>query len=82
MKSRIRYCLILKKGSSISNLVTQTINTRSSTESNLVGVDNLIGFMEWTSKFLKFQVKKYPDNHSLKQPGTMNQAKQDNSSTI
>ena len=46
MKSHTGYCLTLWIKSPISGSPTQKINTRSSTESELVGVDNGFRFLE------------------------------------
>ena len=46
MKSHTGYCMSLGIGSPISGSSSQKINTRSSTESELVGVDDTIGFVE------------------------------------
>ena len=82
MKSHTGYCLTMGRGSTISGSTSQNITTRSSTQAELVGIDDAIGFVEWTSLFCKFQVKDYPENHPLKKLGTRNLMKQDNTSTI
>ena len=51
MKSHTGYCLTLGIGFPILGSSTQKVNTRSSTESELVGVDDTIGFVEWTSLY-------------------------------
>ena len=66
MKSHSGYCLSLRIGSPISESSTQKVNTRSSTESKLVGVDDMIRFVEWASLYSKEQVKIYPTEHPLK----------------
>ena len=76
------YCLIMGNGAPISGSNSQKINTRSSTEAELVGVDDVIGFVEWTSLYLKCQVKEYPIDHPLKNLGKKNLVLQDNTSTI
>ena len=82
MKNHTGYCLTLGIGSPISGSLTQKINTRSSTESELVGVDNSIDFVEWVSLYSKEQVKEYPIEHPLKDMGKNNIVLQDNTSTI
>ena len=82
MKSHTGYCLTLGIGSPISGSSTQKINTRSSTESELVGVDDGIGFVEWASLYSKEQVKEYPVDHPLKDMGKKTVLLQDNTSTI
>jgi hypothetical protein len=69
-------------GALVSGSIKQKITTRSSTESELVGVDDTITFIERISLFMKCQVKDYPDDDPLKMLGTKNLAKQDNTSTI
>ena len=61
---------------------TQEINTQSTTKSELVGVDDAIGYVEWTSLYSKDQVKEYPVKHPLKDLSTKNIVLQDNTSTI
>ena len=46
MKSHTGYCLTLGKGSVLSGSTKQKITTRSSTESELVDVDDTITFIE------------------------------------
>ena len=82
MKSHTGYRLTLGTGSPISGSQSQKINTRSSTESELVGVDDVISYVEWSSLYCKCQVKAYPIVHSLKDLGKSNIVKQDNTSTI
>ena len=66
----------------ISGSSTQKTNTRSLTESELFGVDDLIGFVEWASLYSKEQVKAYPFENPLKNLGRKNIVLQDNTSTI
>ena len=54
MKSHTSYCLTLGTGSPISGSQSQKVTTRSSTESELVGVDNVIGYVEWASLYSKW----------------------------
>ena len=69
-------------GSPISESSTQKINKRSRIKPELVGIDDAIGYMEWTSLYSKDQVKEYPVKHPLKDLGTKNIVLQDNTSTI
>ena len=55
---------------------------RSSTESELVGVDDVISYVEWTSLYCKCRVKTYPFEAPLIVLGKKNLVKQDNTSTI
>ena len=82
MKKHTGYCMSLGIGSPLSGLSTQKVNTRSSTESELVGVDDAIGFVEWASLYSKEQVKDYSPGHSLKDMGKKTVVLQDNTSTI
>ena len=82
MKSHTGYCLTLGTGSPILGSQSQKITTRSSTESELVGVDDVISYVEWTSLYCKCPVKTYPIDHPLKEMGKKNPVKQDNMSTI
>ena len=66
----------------ISGTQGQKINTRSSTKSELVGVDNVISYVEWSTLYCKCQMKKYPIEHVLKELREKNLVKQDNTSSI
>ena len=66
----------------MSGLSTQKVNARNLTELELVGVDDTIRFVEWTSLYCKEQVKKYPAEQSLKDLGKKYIVLQDNTSTI
>jgi hypothetical protein len=82
MKSHTGYCLTMGTGAVVSGSVKQKLTMRSSTESELVGIDDTITFIEWISLFMKCQVEEYPDDDPLKLLRTKNLAKQDNTSTI
>ena len=58
------------------------INSRSSTEAELIGVDDAIRFVECANLYYKELVKKYPSNHLFKDLIKKNLVKQDNTSTI
>ena len=69
MKSHTGYVLTLGKGAIISASRKQSLNTRSSTEAELVSADDAAGPMLWTLRFLTsqgLQVKNvmYQDNKS------------------
>ena len=69
MKSHTGYIMTLGKGAVIHASRKQTLNTRSSTEAELVGADDAAGPMLWTARFLQSQgynVKNelYQDNKS------------------
>ena len=82
MKSYTGYCLTLGISSPISGASTQKVNTRSSTEFELVGVDDGIGFVDWSSLYSKKQVKEYPTEHPLEDMGKKTVLLQDNTNTI
>ena len=58
------------QGSAISASLKQKLNTRSSTEAELVGVDDSMGMIIWSQKFLEaqgygaFKHILYQDNNS------------------
>src|SRR5210317_809384 len=70
MKSHIGGCLTLGKCFPIATSLKQKLNTKSSTESELVGTDDMMGGIIWTNYFLKAQgydfteTIVYPDNRS------------------
>jgi hypothetical protein len=70
MKSHTGLTMTLGKGCPISSSTRQKINTKSSTEAELVGVDDGMGLITWTRNFLQeqqFTVNKnivYQDNQS------------------
>ena len=83
MKSHTGYCLTLGQGSPISGSQSQTVTARSSTEAELIGMDDAIGFVEWASLYMKDQFKNYPDrSESITLLGSRNLADQDNNSAI
>ena len=45
-------------------------------------MDDVIGYVEWASLYNKWQFKTYPVDHPLKEMGTKNLVKEDNTSTI
>jgi hypothetical protein len=69
MKSHTGYVLTLGRGAVISASRKQSLNTRSSTEAELVSADDAAGPMLWTLRFLQSQGIKvknvmYQDNKS------------------
>jgi hypothetical protein len=70
MKSHTGATMTLGKGSVYSASVRQKLNTKSSTEAELVGVDDLMPQILWTKYFLEeqgFEVREntiYQDNQS------------------
>ncbi len=53
--------MTLGKGAIMCSSTKQKLNTRSSTEAELVGVDYLIGHVLWTNHFLEAQSYKTQD---------------------
>ena len=83
MKSHTGYCLTLGQGSPISGSQSQTVTARSSTEAELIGVDNSIGFFEWDSLYMIDQFKDYTDrSEPITLLGSRNIAEQYNTSAI
>jgi hypothetical protein len=62
MRSHTGITMSLGKGSPISSSQKQKINTKSSTESELVGVDDAMPLVVWTQNFLKHQGCSVSDN--------------------
>ena len=58
------------------------INTKSSTESELVGVDQSLNFLVWLKIFFEHQMKEYRDDKATKKIGQVNVLLQDNTSAI
>jgi hypothetical protein len=54
--------MTLGKGCPISSSTRQKLNTKSSTEAELVGVDDGMGLIIWTQNFLQEQQFKINDN--------------------
>ena len=65
-KSHTKACLRLGHGSLLSFLSKQKINTKSSTEAKLVGVDDAMTFIMWMKNFFESQVKSIKTNFPLK----------------
>jgi hypothetical protein len=64
MKSHTGYVMTLGKGAVVSSSRKQTLNTRSSTEAELVAADDAAGPMLWT---LRFMAHGYPTKTNLYQ---------------
>jgi hypothetical protein len=82
MRSHTGMALTLGRGALISGSYKQKINTKSSTESELVGVDDGMPFIMWIRLFYIEQFKMYPIDHPMKEIGQKNIILQDNTSTI
>ena len=81
-KSHTKACLRLGHGSLLSLLSKQKINTKSSTEAKLVGVDDAMTFVTWMKHFFESQVRSINLNSPLKPLGSNVTIKQDNISAI
>jgi hypothetical protein len=71
MKSHTGATMSIGKGSIYSKSTRQKLNTKSSTEAELVGVDDLMPQVLWTKYFLEAQgyvVKEYQDNKTTRAP--------------
>ena len=66
MKSYTGYFLSLGTGFPISGSFGQKRNSRSLTKSELIGIDDAIGFVEWASLYYKDQVKEYPTENPFR----------------
>ena len=60
----------------------QKINTKSSTEAELVGVDDAANYLVWLKLFFEWQTRYYKDTQPTKKLGQVNVLLQDNTSAI
>ena len=65
-KSHTRACLPLGHGSVLSISSKQKINTKSSTEAKLVGVDDAMTFVMWMQYLFESKVRSVDVNSPLK----------------
>jgi hypothetical protein len=82
MRSHTGAVLSLGQGALMSMSLKQKINTKSSTEAELVGVDDAMNFVEWIQLFVGEQIKSINDDSVLKKIGNDVVIEQDNTSTI
>ena len=82
MKSHTGAVLSLGQGAALSFSSKQKINTKSSTEAELVGVDDAMNFVIWVKLFCEAQTAKVPSTSNIKLLGSRVVIKQDNTSTI
>ena len=75
-------CLSLGTGSLMSMSMKQKLNTKSSTESELVGCDDVMNFMVWVKLFFEWQMKDHNDDEKTKLIGKRTILLQDNTSAI
>ena len=74
--------LILGQGALMPMSIEQKMNTKSSTEAELVGVDDAVNFVEWVQLFVEQQIKSINDDSVLKKIGSDIVIQQDDTSTI
>ena len=81
-KSHTGASLSLGHGSVISISTKQKLVTRSSTEAELVGVNDAMTFIMWAKYFFEDQAKSLPENSILKKLGSQIIIEQDNTSAL
>ena len=60
----------------------QKLNTKSSTEAELVGVDDSLNMVLWSKLFMEYQMKDHKENERTKLLGKTTIIQQDNTSAI
>jgi hypothetical protein len=74
--------LTLGKGALISSSMKQKLNTKSSTEAELVGVDDSLNMVMWSKLFMEYQMKDHKEGERTKLLGKTTIIQQDNTSAI
>jgi len=82
MRSHTGAVLSLGQGALMAMSLKQKINTKSSTEAELVGVDDAMNFIEWIQLFVEQQIKMLNKESVLNKIGNEIIIQQDNTSTI
>ena len=82
MKSHSGASLSLGRGTLLLLSCKQKLVTKSSTEAELVGVDDAMTFVMWARYFFTKQTKTLPDTSKLKDLRNHNIIEQDNTSAI
>jgi hypothetical protein len=82
MRSHTGAVLSLGQGALVSMSLKQKINTKSSTEAELVGVDDAMNFVEWIQLFVEQQIRSINKDSILNKMGNEIVIQQDNTSTI
>ena len=44
----------------------QKINSNSSTEAELIGVDNALNFLVWVKQWMEWQIQEYPESERIR----------------
>ena len=81
-KSHTGACLTLGHGTILSISVKKKINTKNSTEAELVGVDDAMTFVKWIKHFFESQIQSVDTNSPLKPLRSDVTIEQDNTSVI
>jgi hypothetical protein len=82
MRSHTSAVLLLGQGALTSMSSKQKINTKSSTEAELVGIDNAMNFVVWIQLFMGEQLKTVSNDSALSKFMDQSVLLQDNTSTI
>ena len=82
IQSHTGAALTMGKGTVLLLSLKQKINTKSSTEAELVGVDDAMNFVVWSKLFFDWQFKDYNSSTPTSQLCKMNVLLQDNTSAI
>jgi hypothetical protein len=81
MRSHTGAVLTLGQGALMSMSLKQKFNTKSSTEAELVGVDDAMNSVEWIQLFVEQQIKSINKDSILKKIGGDVVIQQDNTSS-
>jgi hypothetical protein len=82
MRSHTGAVLSLGQGALMSMSLKQKINTKSSTEAELVGADDAMNFVEWIQLFVEQQLKSINEDSIIRKIESDVVIQQDNTSTI
>ena len=82
MQSHTGVALTIQKGALLSLSTKQKINTKSSIEAELVGVDDAMNFVVWNKLFFDWKFKDYNPGTPTSQLGKTNVLLQDITSAI
>jgi hypothetical protein len=74
--------LTFGKGAAMAFSMKQKINSKSSTEAELIGVDDALNFLVWVKQWMEWQMQEYPESERTKILGRKNVILQDNTSAI